>query len=407
MKRPFKYHSPLILRFGFLHSYKLTMAVALIEFIITTVCVTMAGVLIDALSDPWTYMWFPIWYFGTRIIRQIIAGYDELFDIFTPEFESQVKLYTSFDTPPSDTQRKIRSLFIDSDSYDAFREDIRSRLFGKGEFVFLGLLFLGNIAMAYLYITVYDPVHVYGLYGSFVEPYTSVLIYWNMLLISVIGYFIISALWMVVVMIMGISFIDKHRADLKITRYIRDISQSKTPDPDSSMGYETFYSLTTPIGQYLYNVTFKVMLFIVGLAVYSLTMNALRGINIGLYGTVFTLACVAISLILFITPQIVLHNVLAKTKNDMRDALIIRRDELNIEMLEITAKEPSSDSRSTMDQIYLTKTMLDRIEYLVDNIEQGNTWSFRMPTALKLIATSMTPLVVTVAQYIFEHSISP
>lgn len=402
------YHTPLLLRLGFLHSYKITMGIATLEFLISAYCETMAGVVVNALLDPWTYIWFPLWFFGTYIVRQIVSGFDNLFDIFDEEFESRVKLYASFDVPPTNVQRRIQSLFVSESKYNEFRESIRRLLFSRWERVLLFLYALANPAIVFIVVTVYDPAHTIGYYGSFVEPYVSFLTYWNLGFALFLGYFLVSALWVVIVMILSISKIDNFHSDLKVTEYAEVIREAQPPEKERVMGYDTFYAYTTPIGQFLYSVTFRIMIFIVSLVVYMFIVNFLIGFDIGLYGYLFSMGCVAITLILFISPQIGLHNILAKTKNELRDALVTRRDKMNTEVLWWVSKCDEVSTKEIVDNAYINKTALERIEQLIQNIDDGATWSFRMPTALKLIATSLTPLLVTLAQFILhQYAILP
>ena len=68
---------------------------------------------------------------GTRTIRDIVAGYANLFGVFDEKTEEKLKLYQSLNRPCSENRNRMRRLFKDDDAYAAFQERIRQAVFDK------------------------------------------------------------------------------------------------------------------------------------------------------------------------------------------------------------------------------------------------------------------------------------
>jgi hypothetical protein len=68
---------------------------------------------------------------GTSTIRDIVAGYGNLFGVFDEKTEEKLKLYKSLSPSSSETRKGMRRLFKDDDTYAAFQEGIRRVVFDK------------------------------------------------------------------------------------------------------------------------------------------------------------------------------------------------------------------------------------------------------------------------------------
>ena len=129
-------YTPIVLRTGFMLSYRRTSSLLLFVILLEAVFWTLAGfwprfselalmrwglILILAIVVP----------IGTSTIRDIVAGYANLFGVFDEQTEQRLKVYRSLDHTSLETENGMRRLFKDGDTYAAFQELIRRVIFDK------------------------------------------------------------------------------------------------------------------------------------------------------------------------------------------------------------------------------------------------------------------------------------
>lgn len=169
---------------------------------------------------------------------------------------------------------------------------------------------------------------------------------------------------------------------------------------DDVMGYDTFYANTTPIGDFLFGLTWRTLIVVV---VYSLNMilfSFLRWIEIGMLLYVFGLIILLGASIMFIWPQLGLHNLLIRRKKDIEYALIEKRDSLRSEILLKSAKAQLEDDLEIVNrmssEVVLHEKALNRVQRILDSIIAKTTWSFDKFKVVKLLIGSATPLLVSI-----------
>ena len=102
-------YTPIVLRTGFMHSYRRTLSLLLALIIIEIVVWTLAGYwprFAELGSERWGFIIILILVvlLGTRTIRDIITGYADLFNVFNEKTEDNMKIYHSMNRPSSETQ---------------------------------------------------------------------------------------------------------------------------------------------------------------------------------------------------------------------------------------------------------------------------------------------------------------
>lgn len=119
-------YTPIVLRTGCMHSYRRTVPLLLSVIILEAVFWTLSG-LWPQFDELGLMRWglivilavvVPI---GTSTIRDIVAGYGNLFGVFDGKTEEKLKLYKSLTPSSSETRKEMQRLFKDDDTYAAFQ----------------------------------------------------------------------------------------------------------------------------------------------------------------------------------------------------------------------------------------------------------------------------------------------
>jgi len=76
------------MRFGLLASWRRTMLVFALYWTVLLVTSFMSGVLQAALFDAWVYVLLLFTILGIWTVNETVKGFDQIFDIFDPEFEA-------------------------------------------------------------------------------------------------------------------------------------------------------------------------------------------------------------------------------------------------------------------------------------------------------------------------------
>ena len=397
-----KYFTPFIMRFGLLASWPRTMSVFASYWAVILATSFMSGVIQNAIFDAWVYVLLLFTILGIWTVNETVKGFDRIFDIFDPEFEAKVKLFRSMDIPKTEEQNRVRSLFSDPESYREFQDEVRSLVFSRWEHFLVGLVFLAGIIGGVFLLTVYD-IRVFGIYGVIMEPYTTIFYIAAIAVFIVTGLSAISLLWLLISIVLSVSRLKKYRENLKINNYLDMISKQKMYNDNEVSGYETFYAFTSPIGQFLYGITFRIMIILIGIVTCWMIIMTLLGLEIEMIGIVLSVVLAGASLVIFITPQMGIHQLLAEIKNEVVDALILRRDETNTKFLLQFTDYSTGEVGSRETPPFGLKALVEHLERIIDTVQNQPTWSYRMPTALKLIATSFLPFLIAVLDYLLNQ----
>jgi hypothetical protein len=398
-----RYHTPLILRTGFLHSYKRTIPVIAFWLALNILTYWQMGVLGFLQGDVWTYLFLPLFIIVIHIARKAVSGYDDLFGVLDPEFEKNLKLYKSLDLPVDTVnQERIKTIFIDERDYREFKGDVRKLLFHGVEKYFVLAIIIASPIITYLYVDAYLFLGVYGA----TEPIRWLYIYiaTNLIIGLAIVCGIASLVWIVFSMIISISKLEAYRNKFKISNYIQLLKGERFESLDRVMGYDTFYEQTTAIGSFIYGLTLRALIIVIAYALNLIFFSFLNQLNLGLGVYAIGLSIVVFSVILFMWPQLGLHNLLNKRKKEILRELKLKQDALDTEVMIITSRFIESERTGpTLNEASLKREASERVGSIYRNVKERSTWGFEITTFIKFVSTSAVPLITTFISSIAEN----
>ncbi|MFW9975529.1 MAG: hypothetical protein ACFFDQ_09710 [Candidatus Thorarchaeota archaeon] len=387
------YHTPLILRTGFLHCYKRTAPIIIGWLVLNFVIYWQMNVLENLVWDWWTYLYLPIFLLVVHIARTAVSGYDDLFGIFDPNFEKRLKLYKSLDLP-SDTlnQERIRTIFIEDRFYQAFKKQVRQRLFGGIERYFILAVIIASPIISYFYVNAYLFVGVYGAKEPVIWLY--VYIATNLIIGFWFAFGLASLVWIIFSMIMSISRLEKCKKGFKVTNYLQLLKGEEFESLDRVMGYDTFYEQTTAIGSFIYRLTLRALIIMVVYALNLIFVSFLNQLNLGLGVYSIGLFIVGLAIILFTWPQVGLHGLLNRRKKEILRELILKKDKLDTEVIFMTSKVMAAErTESTLNEAAFKREASDRVSKIYSDVKERSTWGFEISTVIKYLGTSAIPLI--------------
>lgn len=397
-----RYYTPFLLRTGFLHSYKRTLPVIFGWLLLNILIYWQMNVLENIVGDFWTYLYIPLFVIVIHIARKAVTGYDDLFGILDTDFEKKLKLYKSLDLPPNPTtnQKRIKNIFINKDSSE-FKKKVRDLLFGGIERYFIIAVIIASPVIIYLYFDAYLFVGVYGSTDPIIWLY--IYIVSNLIIGLVLACSIISLAWIIFSMILSISRLEGEKIPFKISNYIDLLKGEEFDSLDLVMGYDTFYEETTAIGTFITGLTLRALFIMVLYALNLIFFSFLNQLSLGFGVYAIGLSLIGLALILFIWPQLGLHNLLSKRKKEILRELVVKKDKLDTEVIAITARFIESErSGQILNEASVRREASDRIGNIYRNVKERSTWGFEITTLIKYVGTSAVPLITQILSAINE-----
>lgn len=220
-------HTPFVLPTGFMHSYRRTILLLLIVIILEAIYWTLAGFWprIDELGlMRWGLIAILalVVIIGTSTIRDIVAGYANMFDVFDEKTEEKLKLYRSLKRSSSD--KGMQRLFKDDKTYAAFQERIRQFIFDKITDTVIVITII-SVSVFVVYNTLYEKISLNAAISSyplrileiFIDVYATI--------------FIISALSFILMFGIGYFYmlnrLGGSKSDLSVWNYIHYLQGNK------------------------------------------------------------------------------------------------------------------------------------------------------------------------------------
>lgn len=397
----FQYHTPLILRTGFLHSYKRTAPIIIFWIFLSVLSAWQMDVLDLFIRDVWTYLYLPIFLMVVHIARSAVSGYDDLFGVFDKDFEKKLKLYKSLDLPPDTVnQERIKTIFSSDEAYQKFKEQVRKLLFGGWEKVFTLAVVIVSPIIVYLYVDAYLFVGVYGSMEPIIWLY--IFIVSNLFMGLLVLCSLASFAWVIFSMILSISKLESYKSNFKIANYIQLLKGERFASLDRVMGYDTFYEQTTAIGSFIYRLTLRALIIMIAYALNLIFFSFLNQLNLGLGVYVIGLSIIGLALFLFLWPQLGLHSLLNKRKKEIMRELVLKKDALDTEVMMIMSRFIESEQAGpTLNEASLRREASDRIGSIYSNVKERSTWGFEITTLIKFVGTSAVPLITTMLSALF------
>jgi len=392
-----RFYTPLVLRTGILHSYSRTIAPWIVLNLTSFVILLPAGMLIDPLEALMISLLTFILVSGTWTVRCAVSSFDELFDVFDEDTENRLRLYRSMDRPATGTQEKVKSIFIKSEDYDNFRTKIQNAIFSRNEAFYIGVISIAVIVANIYYFL--DPAT--GSYmGVHVFPWTNIhSIIWISGIAGYLVIFAVAALWIIFRFFAIIKVVDNSKNSFKVSAYI-EYMQGAPHSENDVMPYHTFFNTIALVGARIYRITSQAVITLV-LAVMWIIGNSVLNLGaVDIVAWILSIVMIPLTFLVFTTPQWLIHTTLANLKSAILDATLEEYDRKKLVFTSLVRSKTTSFLTDT-ESSKLVRPLYDSLlgmQILSSDMEGAPTWTFRMPTALKLVATSLLPIIAAISQ---------
>lgn len=331
---------------------------------------------------------------GIWVIRDTVAGYDDLFNVFDDKIQQKLKLYKTMNRPSCQAQDDIRNLFKDSAAYSAFRNKVQRILFQRTELwalIFTSICFF--VWMGYNFVFEQVPAPSGGIF-----PWAGLRVVLNIASEYFMTVFGTGAITLVFGYLGAVSLLGSSSGDLRIWSYIRYLC-GESVTGSVFISYEAFHDKASTLGGYVYRITFRIVLLEVLSALAIILSSLLNQGTMTLSAWFFALSIIIASLFIFVTPLLSLHRVLAKAKE-----AILQVHEEEYEYLKVrfmsqlrelcTNQRARSPTKSPLD----VATELNALQTILAETRRQRTWAFRPPMVLKVIGTSLIPITVAILE---------
>jgi len=385
-----------------MHSYRRTIALLLFLILLEVLFWTLAGfwprfgelslmrwglIVILAIVVP----------LGTSTIRDIVAGYVNLFDVFDEQTEENLNIYRSLNRSSSKTQNDMYRLFKDESTYSAFQETIREFVLDKTTDIIVIVIII-SITIFVLYNTVIEKIILKASISSY--P----LLILELLIDAYATVFLIAALSFI--LMFGIQYfyilnrLGGSLSDLSVWNYIQYLRG--TPVKDSSfISFWRFDDYTSEIGQHFSGVAFRIVLLMTfgGLAqiLYNVSTSTM---------VTWILASLplVLSVLLLVLPLNSLHKVVQDAKVAVLKELEEEYDSLTLRFLNQLTKRRHSLTNDRVEEADVNLAIeTTSLRGIMEETRQLSTWPVKAPAVLQIIATSLIPIAYFILEEILRE----
>ncbi len=339
---------------------------------------------------------------GIWTVRDTVAGYDDLFDLFDTQIEEELALYTSMVRPSTLAQHDFRQLFNGEAAFERYRTNLRRIIFNRTEFVLIALAIL-FAATAAAIIFFFLP-HLMYFFGVLTYPLIFLVgafwgLYWLVLII-----FIVGVLHLFLGIMRAIILLSDSKDDLRIWSYIMRLRGQKVKG--EFMSYEQFFDNASVIGRFIYRVTYRLILILVSGAILLIAVDYLNPNDLYLINPLswpLSFGIILAGFLIFIIPQVALHNFLTEMKDSVLNGLERGHSRLSIEFFECLEETQQTYRSSRTREIHEQRRRdIELLRQMIHDNRESPTWSFRMPAALKILFASILPILVLVIEIIIR-----
>jgi hypothetical protein len=387
------WYKSVIVRTGIAYRYKTSLIFMIVTMIAAEPPLFLSIVptylaLIDTIS--WTI--YPVVVmFMTYIMKNTIDDFTKMFDLF------EERVYN-----PSD---RIMRIFPSKTEFNAFRIKARGLIFSSKELVF-GLLGALVITIAY-HPWDWHVGPAGGLdYLGYNDMWTAIRA-WIILPYNAIVCFLLGAgLWVILGIIVSISLIG--RAGVVPKSVLEDTSHSDTaPNRATDLGtkarityFSEFQDSVRQVGVFMYRFCSKiiVMAFILVLLLIMVDVGFTTAHQIQPGTTFVSIAMLSLVFVLFVLPQLSIHNLLVRFKERIMLDLNVVYEETQRALVQSLHDPNFFKVQSRWENGSQIRGDCEIIDRLLAHVEKTGTWSFRFPAVLKLIIASALPLLTVILQ---------
>ena len=334
---------------------------------------------------------------GTSTIRDIVAGYVDLFDVFDEQTEENLKLYRSLNRSSSKTQQAIYRLFKDKKTYTAFQEKIREVVFDKSIDAIVIVIII-SITIFVLYNTVNEKIIMKLAISSYPLLFLEVFIdgYATIFLIAASSFILMFGIEYFLVL----NQLGRPASDLSIWNFIQYL-QGSLVNNSSFMPYRRFHDYTSIIGQHFSGVAFRIVLLMTfgGLAqiLYNVSTSTM---------VTWILASlpVSLSVLILILPLNSLHRVVHDAKVAVLSELEEAYDRLALSFLSQLIEQRHSQNTGRAEKADIDLAIeTTALRGIIEDTQQQSTWPIRTPAVLQIIATALIPIAYFILEEILRE----
>lgn len=397
-----KLYTPIVLRTGFMHSYRRTISLLIVVIGLEAIFWTLTG-LWSRFAELGPTRWgliviitlvVPL---GIWTIRDIVASYENLFNVFDEKTEENMKLYQSMSQPSSETQERMHTLFKDEETYTSFQDEIRTIIFKKSdEISTIGTIIA--ITIFILYISFYEKIILGGAISIYplsileiaIDAFTSIFITIPLAFIFLFGIGYLRTM----------SRIGASQNDLSVWKYIQHLRGTPVKDAPS-MSYWEFHDYASTIGQHFSGIAFRIVV-----------LGVLGGLVQILYNTstptlmtwVLAIFPFVLSVLVLALPLNSLHRVMRDAKVAVLTVLEEEYDHLRLKFISYLMVQRHSGSLSRGKKENEDIAMkIPSLKGIIEETKLQWTWPVRTPIVLRIIATSMIPAFIVIIDLILIY----
>jgi hypothetical protein len=324
---------------------------------------------------------------GTSTIRDIIAGYTNLFNVFDEKTEEKLKLYKSLNRPSSGTRGGMRRLFKDDHTYVAFQDRIRQVAFDRTTDIVI-IVTIISITAFVSYNTVYEKTVLNAATSSQPLLFLEILIdaYATMFLIAALSFILMFGIQYLYIL----SRLGGAQHDLGVWNFIQYLRGNPVED-GPFLSYWRFHDYVSTIGRHFSGVAFRIVL-----------LMALGGLAQILYNVststmvtwILAAAPVVLSVLILVLPLGSLYRILHNAKDAVLRELEEEYDDLTLGFIaHLTERShfgTTGHPEKADEDVTVKMASLRRI---IEETRKESTSPVRAPVVLRIIATSLIPLV--------------
>jgi hypothetical protein len=291
------------------------------------------------------------------------------------------------DRPPSETQEEMRTLFKNQETYDLFRDGVREIIFEKwvevGVFISIGIMYV-VIFTSSIYPKIFGGAHsAYPLLilEVAIDVLSTLLMTLSISLLVVFGFGYLRTIY----------HLGASRDDFSVWNYIQQL-RGVSGEDGSIMSYWKFFDCTSMIGQHFSRIAFRIVLLMVLAAISQLLFGPPGPLIWILAGWSIFIGVLILSL-----PLNSLHKVMVETKRAVVKELDEEYDYLTLrfvsELNELRQSERTDVGRKGAAEL---ATEISVLQGIMDRAEQYQVWPIKFPVALRILAASLIPLLITI-----------
>lgn len=434
---------PFILKWKILLSYERTMAIVIVHWISMVACYWFLGTIHDHIRNPFTYIWFFYWIAAIWIFRWVVKGLYDLFEI--PSLDGLIEELFNNETYVDKIRRKLwkkersrepkyrsrfrlqmNSLFI-KENNDEFEKYLDKLIFRKAEQVVFLILFIIQIILIFG-VRQLDPNWSDQYYQISQYPWEffhwfSVTLFYNFMWYPTLSLVtILTNFSWAIYLLRPIKQNDTSKISnpeiqlsisktLKISNFVHSLkTRGNSVEATNMMEYELYHSRIILIGQYLYSLTFYIIILVtpwtITVAIF-LSDNASTFLIFSYISGFMILSSVCLFFL-----QIGIHKALKASKEAVLEGYNEMYNETVIEGIQQSAKRVGirvDKSRHTTIEIDIpnhTSSINSDLEIqtsIRERLEKQSTWGFKPSMFLKVITASLIPLVYMLASLALEQ----